>query len=84
MSHLGTRIAQVGTALVPVIPRIDKRPSAHAARANADFVAQLIATAAWLPQARTRRRAEPQDVVAAYAALDRQPAPSGHTLSRSL
>jgi hypothetical protein len=56
-----------------------------AVRANADFVAHLIATSAQAPQTRLRRRAEPGDAVAAYGALDNAPSRAGgRTLSRSL
>jgi hypothetical protein len=50
----GTAGTSAGLAPVP-------RPSAH-------FLAHLIATADQLPQTRERRRAEPQDAIAAYAA----------------
>jgi hypothetical protein len=72
-------------ALVPLFPVV--RPDAAAtagSRARADFVAHLIATAAQAPQTRSRRRAEPQDVAAAYAACGIAAAVSGITVSRSL
>jgi hypothetical protein len=53
-------------------------------RANADFVAHLIATSAQAPQTRVRRRANPEDAIAAYDALGHWPTPAGRTLSRSL
>jgi len=53
-------------------------------RARADFVAHLIATSAQAPQTRSRRRAEPRDAVAAYAASGVAPAVSGITVSRLL
>jgi len=53
-------------------------------RPSADFLAQLIAVAAKAPQARQRRRAEPQEAIAAYEALGRPMALSGRALSRSL
>jgi hypothetical protein len=53
-------------------------------RPRADFLAQLIATSAQVPQTRARRRAEPQAAVAAYGASDRSAMPASHTLSRSL
>jgi hypothetical protein len=53
-------------------------------RPRADFIAQLIATATAAPQTRARRRAEPDEAIAAYAALDQRPASSGCTVSRSL
>jgi hypothetical protein len=53
-------------------------------RANADFVAHLIATSAQAPQTRARRRANPDDAIAAYDALGHWPTPAGGKLSRSL
>ena len=53
-------------------------------RANADFVAHLIATSAQAPQTRARRRANPADAIAAYDALGHWPTPAGRKLSRSL
>jgi hypothetical protein len=47
-------------------------------------LAQLIATAAQAPQTRIRRRAEPQEAIAAYGALDRFPTAQVQALSRSL
>jgi hypothetical protein len=55
-----------------------------ASRANADFVAHLIATSAQAPQTRARRRANSEDAIAAYDALGHWPTPAGGTLSRSL
>jgi hypothetical protein len=53
-------------------------------RANADFVAHLIATSAQAPQTRARRRANSEDAIAAYDALGHWPTPTGRKLSRSL
>ena len=53
-------------------------------RANADFVAHLIATSAQAPQTRARRRANSEDAIAAYDALGHWPTPAGRKLSRSL
>jgi hypothetical protein len=53
-------------------------------RANADFVAHLIATSAQAPQTRARRRANPEEAIAAYDALGHWPTASGRVLSRSL
>lgn len=53
-------------------------------RANADFVAHLIATSAQAPQTRARRRANPDEAIAAYDALGHWPTPAGGKLSRSL
>jgi hypothetical protein len=57
------------------------RTSSHA---NADFVAHLIATSAQAPQTRARRRANPDEAIAAYDALGHWPTPAGLKLSRSL
>ena len=72
-------------ALVPLFPVA--RPDAATPagnRARADFVAHLIATSAQAPQTRSRRRVEPRDAVAAYAARGVAPAVSGIAVSRSL
>jgi hypothetical protein len=53
-------------------------------RANADFVAHLIATSAQAPQTRARRRANADEAIAAYDALGHWPTPAGRKLSRSL
>jgi hypothetical protein len=53
-------------------------------RANVDFVAHLIATSAQAPQTRARRRASPDEAIAAYDALGHRPAPAGRAISRSL
>ena len=53
-------------------------------RPRADFLAQLIATAAQAPQTRPRRRAEPQQAADAYRAQEPRPAPAGRALSRAL
>ena len=85
MSRFGTEEVLVSNALVPVA---HTEPAAAApratVRANADFVAHLIATSAQAPQARARRRAEPEVAVAAYGALGHWPTPAGRKLSRSL
>lgn len=71
--------------LVP-IPTIDpgKASPGGNGRANADFLAHLIATSAQMPQTRARRRAEPGVAISAYDALGQWPMPSGTVLSRSL
>jgi hypothetical protein len=71
------------TALVPLAASVD-RNAAPESRANADFVAHLIATRNQMPQTRSRRRVEPGQAIAAYAALGHWPIPSGLALSRSL
>jgi hypothetical protein len=52
------------------LPREDPsaRIPAHSPRPHAPFVAQLIAATLDMPQSRLRRRAEPDDATAAYAA----------------
>ena len=77
----------MSNALVPLAKadRADDRYHARAtSRANADFVAHLIATSAQAPQTRARRRANPRTPIAAYDALGHWPTPAGRTLSRSL
>jgi hypothetical protein len=55
-------------ALVAVKPQGERtdRPMAYR---DAPFLAQLIATKAQHPQTRARRRAEPQEVLAAYRSV---------------
>ncbi len=81
----------MSTALVPIAAQghtasdgRGTKGSLGTNRPRADFIAQLIATAVAAPQTRTRRRVEPEAATAAYAALDRRPAPSGRAVSRSL
>lgn len=79
----------MSNALVP-LKQTDQADAQTAAnvratgRANADFVAHLIATSAQAPQTRARRRANSEDAIAAYDALGHWPTPAGHKLSRSL
>lgn len=72
-------------ALVPLAPvgRDSGNPRAGR-RPNADFIAHLIATTGQAPQTRARRRAEPEEAIAAYRALGQWPTGSGRELSRSL
>jgi hypothetical protein len=87
----------VPNALVPIAPKAQDKDaaddalrlgtSANAGRADAGFVAQLIATQVQAPQTRARRRAEPEQAVAAYRALGQWPSAEalpGMGLSRSL
>jgi hypothetical protein len=75
----------LSNALVPVAKAVQAAAHPGAVRrANADFVAHLIATSAQAPQTRARRRAEPEQAIAAYGALGHWPRPSGRVLSRSL
>lgn len=72
-------------ALVPAAATNAERPTVRPHhRPDASFVAHLIATAARLPQTRERRRAEPEQAIAAYAALGQWPTEVGRALSRSL
>ena len=59
-------------ALTPVAP--SETPVRGRARADAGFLAHLIATDQKAPQTRERRRAEPAEVIAAYAAANAAPA----------
>jgi len=76
----------MSTALVPLASRERRALSRFTSiRPRADFLAQLIATSAQLPQTRLRRRAEPDVAIAAYGANDRSPPPrAGRALTRSL
>ena len=78
-----SKTMETSTALVPLAASAG-RHAAPESRANADFVAHLIATRSQLPQTRARRRAEPDQAIAAYAALGHWPIQSGLALSRSL
>jgi hypothetical protein len=79
----------VSNALVP-LTQTDQAAAQRTAnvransRANADFVAHLIATSAQAPQTRARRRANADQATAAYDALGHWPTPAGRKLSRSL
>jgi hypothetical protein len=79
------QVTQVNTAIVPIVPELRENPTGLAdRRARADFVTHLLATAARVPQTRDRRRAEPEEAVAAYRALHQWPSEPGRTLSRAL
>jgi hypothetical protein len=73
---------ETSRALIPLAP-IEPSDMPLRTRPQAGFLAHLIATKEKLPQTRERRRAEPQDVIAVYAAAVAGPdAPSGIKLSR--
>jgi hypothetical protein len=55
-----------GRALVPLAAEPQQPHPHRSVQRTASFVAQLIASASRLPQARQRRRAEPAEVIAAY------------------
>lgn len=75
----------MSTALVPMAPTEQREPISGMTRPPcAPFLAHLIAMARQAPQTRLRRRAEPGEAIAAYAALGQWPIPSGRALSRSL
>jgi hypothetical protein len=74
----------MANAIVALAPAESERPARPDFRASADFIAQLIACAAQVPQSRARRRAEPEQAVAAYRAIRRPPAETGRAVSRSL
>lgn len=65
--------ATVGRALIPVAAAAPSERTCGASRRPlAHFLAHLIATQTQAPQTRTRRRAEPQDVIGSYAATARR------------
>jgi len=59
-------------SVVPVMQAVYEAPKLARARPNANYVAQLIATAEQLPQTRNLRRAEPADALSAYSARQRK------------
>ncbi len=76
---------RVGKSLAVVPGREQPTPPvAVHGRTRADFLAHLIATVVQVPQARARRRAEPDEAVAAYGNSDRPRGLTGRTLYRSL
>ena len=79
MSNALVSLAQTDQAAAPTAVNVRAK-----SRANADFVAHLIATSAQAPQTRARRRANSEDAIAAYDALGQWPTPAGGKLSRSL
>ena len=57
----------MSTALIPLAASVDTAPAEpQGGRPRADFLAQLIATLTQAPQTRLRRRAEPEEAIAAY------------------
>jgi hypothetical protein len=62
-------------ALIPLTPVAPSETPVRArTRADAGFIAHLIATDQKAPQTRERRRAEPAEAIAAYAAANAAPA----------
>ncbi len=79
-SAAAARSSRALIALRPIRPD----DSEMRARPQAEFLAHLIATDRKLPQTRQRRRAQPEDAVAAYAATGAErPARAGRRLSRT-
>ena len=76
----GTTAKLPGRLLVESAPERD--PAGQ--RPSATFLAQLIATAQQAPQTRQRRRAEPHEVTAIYAAVATPAASLGRTVNRAL
>jgi hypothetical protein len=76
--------ARISTALIPATPPEAALVPPANSRPRADFLAQLIATSAQVPQTRLRRRAESDEAIAAYGASDRSPTLTGESVRRSL
>jgi hypothetical protein len=76
---------EASRAVIPLRPVVaaPERPAANP-RPCAGFLAQLIATAGQLPQTRERRRADPEDAVAAYQSTARGGVPAALKISRSM
>jgi hypothetical protein len=75
----------VSTALVPIARYAGaSRPGYACVRPQVEFLTLLIAAKTLAPQTRARRRAEPEQAIAAYAGTSYRPLPMGRALSRSL
>jgi hypothetical protein len=75
--------ASSSRALIALQPAATSSETPMRTRADARFLAHLIATDQKVPQTRERRRADPQDAVTAYAAANAEPAaPTGGQLFR--
>jgi hypothetical protein len=79
-----TDLPAPGRALVPVSSGQETAIDPAGSRPLAMFLAQLVATAQQAPQTRHRRRAEPSEASALYAAASAPAARMGRTLCRSL
>jgi hypothetical protein len=73
-----------GRALVPTAPPRGPPGADRGPRPSGNFLAQLIATALQAPQTRARRRAEPADASAVYAAAATEHAETGRVLRRTM
>jgi hypothetical protein len=75
----------MSAALIPLASSEHQAPSHRAVdRPRSDFLALLIATSVQAPQTRVRRRAAPQEAIAAYGAGDRLPHLVPAKIQRSL
>jgi hypothetical protein len=77
-------LPQPGRALVLVGSSPQAAVDPAGSRPSAAFLAQLIATAQWVPQTRQRRRAEPSEVSTIYAAVSAPATRTGRAVSRSM
>jgi hypothetical protein len=70
-------------ALIPIAaPTPSQRSTTATRRPLASFLAHLIATQAQAPQTRTRRRAEPEEVLAVYGVASTRRSGIGRRLAR--
>jgi hypothetical protein len=77
------RKAGTGRALIALQP-VERAEPTMRAGPQASFLAHLIATDRQLPQTRERRRAEPAEAIAAYAAASaKAPSHAGRVLFRA-
>jgi hypothetical protein len=70
-------------ALIPLQPAAASHDGELRTRPQAGFLAHLIATDHKLPQTRERRRAEPADAIAAYAAAGSKRSRAGRRFFRA-
>ncbi len=85
--EIGPEVQPGSRALVAIAPPVQPHASGlpFSFRADASFVAQLIAAAANAPQTRVLRRASPEDALASYRGTvtrEQTTAPTGKTTSR--
>lgn len=87
--EVGPEARSESHALIAIVPPAQPHASGlpFSFRADASFVAQLIAAAANAPQTRVLRRASPEDALASYRGTltrERSTAPAGTTTSRTV
>jgi len=76
--------ATAGRALIAIAaPAPSERSATTSRRPLAPFLAHLIATQTHAPQTRTRRRAEPEEVLAVYGIVSVRPAKAGRRLAQN-